>query len=160
MPDRKLNTRQSQFVVEYLVDGNATQAAIRAGYSEKTAYAQGSRLLKSVEVQKSIERSRRKALEKAEVTREWILTRLVENLNNCLDKDSHTYNPSAANKAIELLGREHKMFIERKELAGANGGPLQHEVTSKDVAKDITDIFGEPADGDGADPASRDHPLH
>ena len=42
----KLNKKQKNFVSEYLVDKNATQAAIRAGYSEKTAYSQGPRLLK------------------------------------------------------------------------------------------------------------------
>ena len=41
---------QKRFAEEYLVDCNATQAAIRAGYSEKTAYSQGERLLKNVEV--------------------------------------------------------------------------------------------------------------
>ena len=44
--------RSIDFVDEYLVDLNATQAAIRAGYSEKTAYSIGQRLLKNVEVQK------------------------------------------------------------------------------------------------------------
>ena len=47
-----LNDRQRLFYKEYLVDSNATQAAIRAGYSKKTAYSQGQRLLKHVEGQK------------------------------------------------------------------------------------------------------------
>jgi phage terminase small subunit len=47
-----LNERQRLFYKEYLVDSNATQAAKRAGYSEKTAYSQGQRLLKNVEGQK------------------------------------------------------------------------------------------------------------
>jgi phage terminase small subunit len=46
------------FVTEYLKNGNnATQAAIAAGYSEKTAYSQGSRLLKSVEVQQYLNKT-------------------------------------------------------------------------------------------------------
>ena len=47
--------KQKRFAEEYLVDCNATQAAIRAGYSEKTAYSQGERLLKNVEVQNYIQ---------------------------------------------------------------------------------------------------------
>ena len=47
-----LNDKQRLFYKEYLVDSNATQAAIRAGYSKKTAYSQGQRLLKHVEGQK------------------------------------------------------------------------------------------------------------
>ncbi len=45
-----LTPRQARFVEEYLLDLNATQAAIRAGYSKKTAYSQGERLLRNVEV--------------------------------------------------------------------------------------------------------------
>lgn len=51
----KLNAKQQAFIQEYLKDFNATKAAIRAGYSEQTAYSQGQRLLKNVEVNKKIE---------------------------------------------------------------------------------------------------------
>ena len=47
--------KQKRFAEEYLVDCNATQAAIRAGYSEKTAYSKGERLLKNVEVKNWID---------------------------------------------------------------------------------------------------------
>ena len=46
-----LNSKQKQFYKEWLIDANATQSAIRAGYSKKTAYSQGQRLLKNVEGQ-------------------------------------------------------------------------------------------------------------
>ena len=46
--------RQHRFVAEYQVDLNATQAALGAGYSGRTAPQQGSRLLKNVEVQAAI----------------------------------------------------------------------------------------------------------
>lgn len=49
-----MNARQKRFVTEYMIDMNATQAAIRAGYSEKTAYSSGQRLLKNVEVESAI----------------------------------------------------------------------------------------------------------
>jgi phage terminase small subunit len=50
----KLNDKQDRFAVEYTVDCNATQAAIRAGYSGRTAYSQGQRLLKQDEVKNRI----------------------------------------------------------------------------------------------------------
>ena len=53
---RKLLTpRQQAFVNEYMVDLNATQAAIRAGYSVKTAEAQATRLLRNVDVRNAIQ---------------------------------------------------------------------------------------------------------
>lgn len=60
----KLTEKQQRFVDEYLIDLNATQAAIRAGYSAKTADVQGSRMLGNVKVQQAIseamaERSKR-----------------------------------------------------------------------------------------------------
>lgn len=52
---RKLTTKQEAFCLEYAKTGNATQSAISAGYAQKTAYSQGQRLLKNVEVQKRLQ---------------------------------------------------------------------------------------------------------
>ena len=64
----KLNAKQQRFCDEYLIDLNATQAAIRSGYSEKTAYSQGQRMLKNVEVKAYIdaELEKAQALDKAD----------------------------------------------------------------------------------------------
>lgn len=51
----ELNDKQRTFIEEYVKDKNATQAALRAGYSEKTAYSQGQRLLKKAEIKKELE---------------------------------------------------------------------------------------------------------
>lgn len=50
-----MTNRQIKFVNEYLLSGNATQAAIKAGYSEKTAYSMGNALLKNLEVKKALD---------------------------------------------------------------------------------------------------------
>lgn len=50
-----MTDKQKRFCDEYLIDCNATQAAIRAGYSDKTAYSQGERLLRNVEVKSYID---------------------------------------------------------------------------------------------------------
>ena len=62
-----LNAKQARFVAEYLVDLNATQAAIRAGYSRKTANAQGARLLTNVSVRDSISRGKAERKERLEL---------------------------------------------------------------------------------------------
>ena len=54
---RRLNPKQARFVREYLVDSNASEAAKRAGYAPKAAYAQGYRLLKNVQVAEDIQRA-------------------------------------------------------------------------------------------------------
>jgi phage terminase small subunit len=69
--------KQRKFAEEYLVDQNATQAAIRAGYSKKTACAQGSRLLRNVKVAAAIDAKTEKHLAKVEVTAERIMQELA-----------------------------------------------------------------------------------
>lgn len=71
-----LTDKQQRFVAEYLLDLNATQAAIRAGYSEKTAYSQGQRLLKNVEIARLVEKAQSKTADKLEVTKDMIVDEL------------------------------------------------------------------------------------
>lgn len=63
-----MNQKQEVFVNEYMKAGNATQAAIKAGYSEKTAYSIGQRLLKNVEINKEIKQRQKQTTEQAEIT--------------------------------------------------------------------------------------------
>ena len=68
--DRKLTPKQQRFVDEYLVDLNATQAAIRAGYSKKTAKEQAARLLTKANVQAELQKRRKKIEKKLEISQE------------------------------------------------------------------------------------------
>lgn len=74
----KLNAQQKKFVDEYLVDLNITQAAIRAGYSEKTAYSSGQRLLKNVEVEAYIKKRMEARIQRTEITQDFVLTELMK----------------------------------------------------------------------------------
>ncbi len=71
-----LNERQSSFVSEYLKTGNASESAIRAGYSKKTAYSIGQRLLKNVEIRKSIDNHRERISKEAELTVKEVVTEI------------------------------------------------------------------------------------
>lgn len=74
----KLTPKQDRFVAEYLIDLNATQAAIRAGYSLKTAHVTGHDTLKKPEVAAAIQEAQTKRGEKLEVTAEWVLQRWID----------------------------------------------------------------------------------
>lgn len=65
-----LNERQKRFVAEYLIDLNATAAAKRAEYSERTAYSMGQRLLKNVEIQEAIQKAIEKRAHRTEITQD------------------------------------------------------------------------------------------
>lgn len=70
---KRLTPKQLRFVQEYLKDLNATQAAIRAGYSSRTAMQQGSRLLSKAEVAQAVAERADRVTAKAEVTVERIV---------------------------------------------------------------------------------------
>ena len=73
----KLNAMQARFVEEYLVSLNATQAAINAGYSERTANQQASRLLANVKVQAAIEEAMESRSERTQITADNVLNELA-----------------------------------------------------------------------------------
>lgn len=81
----KLADKQKRFVVEYLVDLNATQAAIRAGYSPKTATEQGARLLTNVKVQEAIQKAMQDREQRTVVTAD----RVVQELWNIVTADAN-----------------------------------------------------------------------
>lgn len=72
-----LSDKQAAFAREYVVDRNATQAAIRAGYSAATAKQQGARLLTNVDVRAAVNRGEAAVAEKTELTVLSITTRLL-----------------------------------------------------------------------------------
>lgn len=73
-----LTPRQQCFVSEYLVDLNATQAAIRAGYSAKTASSQGERLLRNVEVADAVQAAMKAREDRTAITQDMVLRELAK----------------------------------------------------------------------------------
>ena len=72
-----LTPKKLRFSAEYLVDLNATKAAMRAGFSKKTAYSQGQRLLKDVEIQCEIQRLANIRSERTEITQDRVLLEIA-----------------------------------------------------------------------------------
>jgi len=106
-----LTDKQQRFVAEYLIDLNATQAAIRAGYAAKTANREGSRLLSNVDIAEAIAA---KAAEKAaalDLSAERVLRGLFEEATRTGEGSSH----GARVSAWGLLGKYHKLFTDRIE---------------------------------------------
>lgn len=98
-----LTFKQELFAREYLVDLNATQAAIRAGYSEKTAYSQGERLLRNVEVATVIQTNMDKRAAKIEITADKVLQEIAKlSFANLQD----FYNENGSLKEIHTLPRD------------------------------------------------------
>ena len=125
-----LNARQRAFVEAYC--GNATEAAIAAGYSAKYAGRNADKLLKNTKVQEALKEREDKRLASLIATRErrqrfW--TEVMENPNEDMKERL---------KASELLAKSEGDFIERREITGPNGAPI-HPPEIKVIFSDEAD---------------------
>lgn len=138
---RELNDKQAAFVREYLVDFNATQAAVRAGYSKRTAGSQAHDLLKKPEIQAALSEGQKRLAEATETEAEWVRRRLKEEATDYTEFASH----SARIRALELLGKINGIFgLDNKQKGQAAAEFLANLQTSvlgvvKDQTKDDDD---------------------
>lgn len=132
---RPLTPQQELFCAEYLVDYNGTKAAQRAGYAEKTAAAQASRLLKNVNILSRVRALQKERLEKLAVTQESVLLNLLEVYDRCMQKKpvyewdyetgqyketgEYAFDSKGALRALELIGRHLAMFTQKVEHSGS-----------------------------------------
>lgn len=153
-----MTPKNQRFCDEYLVDLNATQAAIRSGYSKKSAYSQGERLLKKADVKAYISEKQAELSLKTGLTHEWVLNRFKEVSDRCMqavpvmvfdpvekkmvqkvieNEDGqlvgvYEFDSAGANKSTELIGK-HLGFFEK------DNGQKAAQVTpmTKDQVKDV-----------------------
>lgn len=121
----KLSPKQEQFCREFMVDLNGTQAAIRAGYSAKTAQEQASRLLSNVMVAERISELKQDRAEKVARTAQDVLNDIISVTAQARDKG----DLKTALKGLELQGKHLGMFTDKiqQEVSGPNGGPVQSQ---------------------------------
>jgi len=112
-----MTPKQQAFIKEYLIDLNATQAAIRAGYSEKTAYSHGQRLLKDVEIQSAINKAQAERSERTEIDADYVL-KTIKETTDALRRGDTERNAQAIFKGCELLGKHLKLFTDKVDLNG------------------------------------------
>lgn len=141
----KLTEKQKMFVQEYLIDLNATQAAIRAGYSPKTANEQGSRLLAKVSIKEEIEREMAKRSRRTGISQDRVLQEYAKvafaNIEDIVNtdgtlKETATREDMAAVSSIKTKKtedgeeRELKLYDKLKalEALGRHLGIFKNEV--------------------------------
>ena len=130
-----LTEKQARFAEEYAVDLNASQAALRAGYSPETAGQQGWRLLKNEQVRALVAELRKELAEASRLDALWVRERLRENVERALQREAvldnkgqptgeYTYQGAVANKALELLGKDQGLFTDKHEISGPDAGAI------------------------------------
>ena len=128
----KLTDKQEMFCLEYLVDLNATQAAIRAGYKETSAKEQGYENLTKPHIHEYIAKLKAERSDKVKIDAEWVLSASVDLYNKCMeaeplqDQDGNDsgyakFQPAGAGKALELIGKhvDVQAYNEKKTLDGS-----------------------------------------
>ena len=105
-----LTPKQSLFVKEYLVDLNATQAAIRAGYSEKTAGSMGEENLKKPEIAAAVAEAQQAKAKKLDITVESILAELEEARQLALRTEKAAPAVAASMGKAKILGMEKQVI--------------------------------------------------
>ncbi len=144
-----LSPKKQQFVVEYLIDRNGTKACIRAGYSPKTARARAEQLLREDAVRKAIQAGMDARAERTGIDADMVLKGIVTTIRRCeqvepvLDRKgepvmvetpqgsvapAYVFDAKNVLRGYELLGKHLKLFTEKVEHTGANGGPIETRV--------------------------------
>ena len=113
-----LNDKQRRFIDEYLLDLNATQAAIRAGYSERTANEQGSRLLAKVNIQNEVKKRMGDREKRTEITQDMVLEELAKLAFLDIRR---AFNPDGGLMAVHELDDDTAAAVAGLEVIEMNG---------------------------------------
>lgn len=124
--DIKLKPKELKFAEEWLKTTNATQSAIKAGYSARTAYSAGNRLLKKVDVKQYIDERLAEMKESSIADTNEVMQFLSSTMRGDIP-DQFGLDPALNDrlKAAELLGKRYKMFTDKQEISGADGEPIK-----------------------------------
>lgn len=129
-----LNERQKKFVREYIKTNNATQSALSAGYSKKTAYSIGQENLKKPEIAEAIEKQLKKNVERFEYTIQDSFNNLKKAQEIALARRNQLgeSNPDVQSfiKAEELKGKLCGLYIDKKEISGIDNTPFEIKILS------------------------------
>ena len=145
---KQLTDKQERFVEEYLVDLNATQAAIRAGYSKKTARDIGYENLTKPDIRAAIVDKRKEISRRVDLTIDDVIWGLWSLYEMCcqpvleLDKMNNPIvmpaNETGARRSLEAIGRHLAPGTTRIELTGEGGGPIETktaDMTDKEACR-------------------------
>lgn len=136
-----LTKKQELFCQEYVVDYNGTQAAIRAGYSEKAARQQAARLLSNAAILTRVRGLQQEQVQRLAVTQDYVILQLMDTYRCCreptpvlewdpelgkmVESGKYQFDSKGALRALELLGKHLGMYNDKLQVMGQlNTGQL------------------------------------
>lgn len=138
-----LNGKQERFCQEYVIDYNGTKAALRAGYQERSARQQASRLLTNAAVLARVRELQKEQVERLAISQDYVVLQLLETYQRCLevtpvlkfDSDlgemvetgKYQFDSKGALRALELIGKHLGMYNDKLQVTGqVNTGQLDN----------------------------------
>lgn len=132
MSEKKLNAKHEKFCQEYMKDFNGAQAAIRAGYAEKSARVTASKLLTNPNIISRVRALQDEMLERLPVSIYYVLQGYIEVYERCMQHKEvmawdynekkymptgeYTFDSKGAMSALDSMGKYLQMFVEKKEV--------------------------------------------
>jgi phage terminase small subunit len=125
-----LSSKQEEFCNQYLVDLNATQSAVRSGYTETTARANCGRMLADPKVKARIDELKVERIKRTQIEVDEVIDRLLR----VADKSEDEGDWHASLRAIELLGKHLAMFSDKTKIQIEN--PFAAGQSDEDIKRD------------------------
>lgn len=152
----KLTAKQQRFVEEYLIDLNATQAAIRAGYSKNSARQIGDENLAKPAIAEAVQAAMNERSQRTEIEADYVLSTIQETVERCrqvapvLDRQGAQVYVNTPNgeiapafmfdaknvlKGCELLGKHLKLFTDKVEHSADKDNPPVFQVVTQEKGR-------------------------
>lgn len=147
-----LTPQQADFVHQFLVDYNGTQAAIRAGYSKESATKLAYQLRRNPLVEKCIQIETERRRKHLDVDVGWVLMKMIKTIERCESEEGS--NPMAVLRGAELIGKYLNMFSDKLELTGKDGGAIKTQKVEEDAdafSRAITSLASRRGTGEGTE---------
>lgn len=135
--------KHERFCQEYVIDYNGAQAAIRAGYEEKSARKQASRLLTNADILARVRELQSEQVKRLAVSQDYVVMQLIDTYNCCrepspvkeydaasgewVETGMYQFDSKGALRALELLGKHLGMYNDKLQVSGGiNTGQLDN----------------------------------